>query len=461
MTLRRSWPWFACGAVVLLALLLYGTSHEAATITVREPARTANEPADHPRLIGREETDAKAPAPQPSEGGRRFKFIDVATLAPVRVLKSDSSGTSGAPMEAEGWTTLPATTDLAGVMALEWALLTTEPMEVLKDEPPSSKVWVGRRVRVTVPVLLERPQLKGGDEPIRVVTGPSRMAGGDPLNPPATIGSPTWLGRLDRKHFPTIAESLESPVRFEQVALDGLAIVVGAPGHESGSQVLDLVAMGGSELEVHFSLKAGVSARIQVSDNVGRPIKRAHVQWYEDREGSGDAINPFIEHLIREERRTGLLMTSDRKTTRVAHFVGAKTRADGRVSVGPITSARRRYLVVWAPGYLPYLSVEDVAALASERAIRLEPLAPLRSSYRFTHEGEPITKGVLNLAEPLDGLTPALPSIDSQADGSFPSDLIVPGKEYFAVLRAGPQPHTGWVVFGENEVIDTSAFQQR
>ncbi len=411
-----------------------------------------------PTLSGRPPDRTDAARPLPVEGVR-VQLMDVGTMRPavgvaVRTASAGASTSSDLLSDEHGEVTFPgALTDFT-VAAPDWIVLRTAAAPTgVSDEP--ARAWLARRVRVSVSVSLEDPTVLKSGALIRLSSAPSAKPPGGSLVSPDTVGTPEWLLNLNEKVVRGAVESPGDTFQYDQVAVDAVAVVVSARGHEAEVQVVDFASTGRSEMTLAFQLRRGVTARIRVHDADGKPVRKATVQWLEDREAESSDLNPYVEMAIRQNLNTGLVFTGKR----VAHVINAETNSEGRVALGPITHARRRYLVVWASGFLPYLSPEDEHSLESEKDITLQALKPLRESYRFTHDGEPITQGSLYLVEQLDGLTPMAPPIVSRADGSFPSDRIVPGKEYIIVLRAGIPPYTGRVTFGSEEVIDTSSFR--
>lgn len=425
-------------------------------------------PPSPPDVLGVPPVPAAPSATTKNTGGPRFQLLDVATMAPVAELEVSERRGKSEPTnvkhrtDKDGWVTTGDRTESVVPVSSDWVVLATD--AIAKDAGPGTahKSWIARLVKVTVSVQLESPELRSKGKPIRLVSGPAARPPGTPMVATIVPGNPLWLKRLNKKLVHVTAESSSDTITYDQLALDDVAILVSAPGHESSILFSSFYTSYRSDVTLTASLKRGVIARVLVTDPEGNPIENAMVEWIEDREDVESNINIIVENMIHDERRTGLVVLYEEDRARVAHTISAETKKDGRFQGGPIVQARRRYLGVWAAGFVPYLRAEDSASMANERTIVLERSVPRRASYRFVHDGVPITAGTLGLAERLDGLTPAVPDTPSEPDGTFSSAFIVPGKEYFVILRTGGgRPHTGWTTFGDQEVIDTSTLRAR
>ncbi|MFM8278952.1 MAG: hypothetical protein ACKN9R_01180 [Candidatus Limnocylindrus sp.] len=274
-------------------------------------------------------------------------------------------------------------------------------------------------------------------------------------------GTHAWLAKHAPAELFLQKGGRKSPIEYLQLALPDVAVIVGAPGYAASTQIIDFSAFDGEDADVTFHLIPGAKAMVRVTDSDGKPIEKAHVQLIEDREGSPRDVNIYLEALLRLNREQAYTVSYTNESARVSHITGADVSPTGVATLSSSGPATRRYLVVWAANHLPYLGSEPDSLLGGERSIILQRMTPMRESYRFTNNGDPIQGGLLNLAEPLDGLTPALPTILAREDGSFPASLIVPGKEYYAVVRSrsGDSSYAGWIEFGAEEVIDTSSMR--
>lgn len=452
----------AVAIAVLVSLLV-----RARTISPEGEDVAAPATATHPSPILHGLNASSPPASQWS--GLRLTLIDVGTGLPAPSLQVEVKGIAG----SQAWQMISSSPE--GFIDVEteasaelrspddsWRLLTIETSSTMTASGPRTvRAWIARvlRVRATVsfeelPPPSQAPYLTLTSACILRSPGAMDSADKDP-------GTHAWLA----KHAPADlfhqVQTRKNPMEYLQLALQEVAVIVGAPGYAPATQIIDFSAFRGNEADVAFLLRPVNNVTVRVSDPDGKPLEKAHVQLIEDREGSPLDVNIYVEAALQRNRGQGYTVYHTNESARVSHLTGGETSASGSASLPSSGGATRRYLVVWAANHLPYLSRETDDLFREARNIVLEPMTPLRASYRFTHDGDPIHGGMLNLAEALDGLTPALPTILAHKDGSFPASLIVPGKEYYAVVhsRTGGSPHEGWLEFGSEEIIDTNTMR--
>jgi hypothetical protein len=432
---------------------------------------------DGPDSLTPSESRVPASGIAPLPISRRVRLMNLATRGPASgvavshscqeaqngrlVLTSDGSGALALPDPAPLTLTMESS---------DWEFLTGRRLDIDQSHATESSllettmdtIWVCPLVTIVGHVRFESPTLVTAGTPGRVTIGPVETAPGEWIADATRFGSPGWL-RAHAKHIAERTIPLATDT-FTAVgpALGTVSVSVWAPGHRVQSQS---VGTDSPTVHLRFDLARGERAKLRLVDPDGRPIKKACVQYIADRSIPIADLNAHIEMLSHRSNTGALTVTTSAKTgnARIAHTAQAFSDDSGNAVLDQLTEADSLYLVIWAEGREPVIRKQSASGEFADSTVPMKAVQPLREFYRFVENGEPLGRGTLMLAENLDGLTPAMPTIESLEDGRFPSSMIVPGRTYHCVFScaAKPAPISGWCEFGRESDIDISTFRGR
>jgi hypothetical protein len=321
-------------------------------------------------------------------------------------------------------------------------------------------LWVYRYFRIHGRVELENPERARESGP----TVSARPVAGDRKpTADADAGTSAWVDALFRRNrLPWKASTTGGVYELEVPILRAMTVAASAPGHVP--EVRDLGDVeAGADVELNFELKAATSLRATVTDENGRPLKGASVQFKYIVSVPTAEANIEEYRLVKRVSHVGFSAGSSDQTglTTVAYTASRITDEEGGASLFQVSqpsSGGKFFLMVNEMGYEPFLA--DVDGVHIEQAIVLRKIRPAREFYRLRSDGKWVGAGVkLQLFVWGDGRNLSLKyPLLADDQGRFRGTLVAPGLEYYGFLDDpdGVGRISGKLRFGSDEEVDIS-----
>jgi hypothetical protein len=329
-----------------------------------------------------------------------------------------------------------------------------------RTEEPGD-VWCYRYRRVRGRVTLERPE-KAPEGSVFVAARPA-TPGGVPRGEPA-VGTAAWMERLIHKaRLPWKALVRDGEYEIEVPLLKDMTLAATAPGHIVETRAVPPVDSSAQTRSIDFHLRAGAAVSVRVVGEDGLPLKGAVVRLICTFQVKTEEFN--LEEFRLRKRAAGgsfgALGNDATGMTTVRFTVGRRTDEEGRADLSQIASEGKLLLWVTHPGTEPHLAEVTGTAEPDAGDLTLSRTRPVREGYRLAWNGKYVAPGSgLQLLVMTEGLSLPAAAIAADGDGVFPSESIVPGREYFAIVsdRREVGHRSGLVRFGSEEVVDISSF---
>ena len=390
--------------------------------------------------------------------GVRFLLHPPGEGKPTAECAAEADGTFVLP-KGDGWT----------LSFVEPSLRSLRPKETFADSSADAvrEVWCYWTATVTGTVDVEDPSRLGAKpatvsarpvtpEPVLGFTRRSREA----------IGSPDWVQaqKGGGVHFLWTCAVKDRQYSLEIPLIGATAVMAWAPGHTVEMIRVEPGTAPGAVVQANFRLRTGVRARIRVLDESGVPVPGATVQLVNYFEARTGEIDHALLSLEKKVGGFGLGIVSNGETgmSRARLKESAGTDKDGRALLYVGNHGRRLLLMVCSAGKIPFIKRLERPDEFDDAEIVLRSNQPARQSYRLSSRGRFAGAGAtLLLLEMIDTMTLDAGTVTANADGAFPADSIVAGRQYFVILndpeRLGRR--SGTVTFGDDEVVDISSFE--